>query len=130
MEVNSGEVSPLGIAAILAAALGVAVRALSRGRRRRREDDDGEVRDGLSERVAVLSSRLDRAEQDIANDKQGRAAFAATQGDLKAVGVQLDNLANQVEAVGGKLDRHGANLTRAHERIDDLHRLVAERGAA
>ncbi|WP_145727947.1 hypothetical protein [Nitrospirillum viridazoti] len=120
----------MGIAAILAAALGVAVRALSRGRRRRREDDDGEVRDGLSERVAVLSSRLDRAEQDIANDKQGRAAFAATQGDLKAVGVQLDNLANQVEAVGGKLDRHGANLTRAHERIDDLHRLVAERGAA
>lgn len=127
MDIAAGE-TPLAISATLGSTLAIAVSALahrSSRRRRAEEDEDG----GLAERVAVLTSRLERAERDIANDKQGRQAFAAAQGEMKAVIVQLAALATQIEALGAKLDRQSQNLTRAHERIDDLHRLAANQFA-
>ncbi|MEA1651850.1 hypothetical protein UAJ10_22900 [Nitrospirillum sp. BR 11164] len=127
MDISAGE-TPLAICATLGSTLAIAVSALahrSSRRRRAEEDEDG----GLAERVAVLASRLDRAERDIANDKQGRQAFAAAQGEMKAVIVQLAALATHIEALGAKLDRQSQNLTRAHERIDDLHRLAANQFA-
>ncbi|MDG3443270.1 hypothetical protein [Nitrospirillum amazonense] len=127
MDIVAGE-TPLAISATLGSTLAIAVSALAhRSSRRRRAEDDEDV--GLAERVAVLASRLERAERDIANDKQGRQAFAAAQGEMKAVVVQLAALATQIEALGTKLDRQSQNLTRAHERIDDLHRLAANQFA-
>ncbi|MEC4589512.1 hypothetical protein VPG91_00790 [Nitrospirillum amazonense] len=127
MDIAAGE-TPLAISATLGSTLAIAVSALAhRSSRRRRAEEDEDA--GLAERVAVLASRLERAERDIANDKQGRQAFAAAQGEMKAVIVQLAALATQIEALGAKLDRQSQNLTRAHERIDDLHRLAVNQFA-
>ncbi|MBB6251697.1 hypothetical protein [Nitrospirillum iridis] len=127
MEIGMGE-TPLAIIATLGSTLAIAVSALAHLSSRRRRLEEGED-EGLAERVAVLTSRLDRAERDIANDKQGRQAFVAALGDMKAVVVQLTTLASQIEALGAKVDRQSQNLTRAHERIDDLHRLAVSQFA-
>lgn len=48
--------------------------------------------EALETRVAELSARLIRAEYDIANDKAGRAAFAATQTQLVSLDQRVQHL--------------------------------------
>ncbi|MBB6251447.1 hypothetical protein [Nitrospirillum iridis] len=120
--------------------LAVAVSGLAYRVRRRSSDDDGD--DGLSSRIAVLASsiavltaRLDRAERDIANDKQGRQAFADAFSEIKVMAATQSAMARAIEAQEAAMAkaiegftatqvRQSANLDRVHTRIDDLHHAI------
>jgi len=123
--------TPWAVIAGLVSILSMAVSALAHRRAVRQppdgDDDDDATRAiaALSERLAVLATRIERAEHDIANDKEGRRAFIASQIDLKGVATRLDELAKTITSLTTQQGRQSENLSRVHERIDDLHHLVA-----
>ncbi|MEA1674114.1 hypothetical protein [Nitrospirillum sp. BR 11163] len=117
---------------MLVSTLAVAVSALAhRKAGRRRPPDDDEAEGTPSAKVAVLASglavlvaRMDRAERDIANDKQGRQAVADALAEIKVIAARLTDLTKDMDAIAAKQDRQSANLDRVHTRIDELHHAV------
>lgn len=106
---------------LLAAALATLVAFLARQQRsgdRERLDRLSERLNDLGERHAVSDAKLERAQRDIANDKQGREAFGAAITRIDYIADRMEQIGETVTGISARIDRQSDALTDAHRRID------------